>query len=90
MRCATVAAARLCISPALPFSCSPSTPALQFLDCVHDRPPDPRAVGIACLEKLICPLGTADWRLMAVLVDQQLGPAVDIEWDYRAQCRSRT
>jgi hypothetical protein len=52
---------------------------LQLLDCVHDRPPDRRALDIACLEQLICPLGCADRRVLAVLVDEQLGGSVDIE-----------
>jgi hypothetical protein len=37
-------------------------PALQLLDCVHDRPPDRSALNVASLKQLIRSLSRADWR----------------------------
>ena len=51
---------------------------LHLLNRPHDRPPDCGTLGIACLEHPICPLGRMEGRVLAVLVDQELGGAVDV------------
>ena len=51
----------------------------QLLDRSHDRPPDQRAFGVAVVEQLICPLGRSNRCVLAMLVDQELGGAVEVE-----------
>jgi hypothetical protein len=67
-----------------PLDCFSGLPiALRLLVRAHDRPPDRGTVGIAVREELVRPLGRADRRVVAVLVDKQLGGAVDVEiWDH--------
>jgi hypothetical protein len=57
----------------------------QLLDRAHDRPPHSGALGVTFLKQLIRPLGRSDRGILAVLVDQQLGGAVDVE--VGDQCR---
>jgi hypothetical protein len=79
MSCVTVAAADLCVSPALQFSGSPERHSRCSSSIAPMMTPDRSALSVAILEQLICPLGCADRRIFAMLVDQELCGAVDVE-----------
>jgi hypothetical protein len=77
MRCAAAVTAHPCGSPALSLQRFIRAPVpLKLLDRLNDLPPDQSAIDIAVAEQFGRALGRADWRILAVLVDQELGGAI--------------
>ncbi len=54
-------------------------PPLQFLDRGHDPLPDVAAAHVALLQHGVRPLGSLQGGARAVLADQHVGGAVDVE-----------
>ena len=57
----------------------PRLGALQFFDGLHDPNPRPLAGHVAGGQQLVGLHGGLERRVLAVLVDEQLGAAVDVE-----------
>jgi hypothetical protein len=53
--------------------------APQLLDRCQDGPPDQCALCVAASEQLIRPLGYPERRILAMLVNHELGGTVDVE-----------
>jgi hypothetical protein len=65
-----------------------SSSPLQLPNCLQDLPPDRGTISVAFVEELIGAASSKDHRFLAVLVDHQLGRAVDVGVGYYSRGRA--
>ena len=71
-----------CNGPSMNVHPGPRLGTLQFLDGLHDPHPHPLTVHVASGQQLVRAHRGLELRVLAVLVDQQSGRAVDVDFGY--------